>query len=177
MRSLPTDEYFDKLERLRPYIFDYSENLIQQFEQFLSRPVINNIIPILEPTDGDIAESAYNTLLHVRRIRRISTVVMKEIESGFPIFTTGISTYTDAVNKYCQTIFMIRRHCFFNGINMENLCEYAVSWIFEQNVSPIMMSYIILNEHVGSPVDVMCYWYSVLFNNGREAEAQFLLKV
>lgn len=162
MRSLPIEEYFSRLNRLQPYIYDYTEELIRLFEQFLNRPTLSNLTPILNPTDKDICESAYNTLLTARRIHRISNVVIKEMESGLTLFTNGTHTYKEALDKYCQTIFMIRRPVFFNTSDEQDFLVQATEWVLEKQISPIMVSYIIHKELIGIQTDCLDYWNNIL---------------
>ncbi len=174
---IPDDAYFEKLSKLRPLMEDYGKQLISCFELFLNEPVNFRLEAVMDLRKESISVSASNVYSYVDYIHIIADIVINELAVGLPLFTTGATTYNEAINKYHFTVFMLRRPAFLSGSTTIDLINEASEYIISEQISPIALSYILTHEPCGDVITNFNYWHSILQNAGLVREALLLIRL
>ena len=171
------DKFFKSLKILQPLMEEYNQRLIAVFEDFLRNPSQDKLIPVFELQKDRLASSSRNSYEYINDIFTICDIAVKELSINLPPITQGTTTYTDAINKYHKTAFMVRRHIFMNNESDSTLLDEASDYILSENISAILLSYIINNEP-GEPVNnAVSYWAEFFRIVGRKRDADILISL
>ena len=171
------DKYFESLNTLRPLLEEYNSELITVFEAFLAAPSTDALLPVFKLQNDTLASSSGKCYEHINKIFLIADIAFKELSVGFIPLTHGTNTYTDAIDKYHKTVFMMRRHMFMNKTEDSGLLDEAFDYMLDENISPIAISYMINNEP-GEPIsEAISYWNRFLELSGRKRDAQILISL
>lgn len=174
---IPNDEYFDKLNKLRPSMEQFNQRIVSYFEIFLRNPVVSNIIPIIELEKNPISISSQNVYSHVFFIHILVDILFNELNAGLHLFTTGVDNHITAIDKYHKTVFMTRRHAILTDPSSTILIEEAKEYILSEQISPVALSYIIKHEPCGDIDKAFNYWCDVLQTVGSVRNALLLQKL
>lgn len=174
MSETDTNEHIRKIQELLPEMEAYNEELIDYFEVYLRDQTMDKILLVCNHKQGSIARSSYNTYKHIRLIHWITDIVVRELSVGFCPITEGITSYKEAIDKYRMVTYMLRRHELMNNVTNKTYIDEATEFIFLQNVSPIAIHDIIINDICFDAEKTIPYWKDVLHIMGRDKDALLL---
>lgn len=169
--------FFESLKTLQPLMEEYNIKLIEAFEDFLSFPSQDTLIPVFDMQKDSLASPAGKCYEHVNMIFIISDIALRELSIGLIPITHGTNSYTDAIDKYRRTVFMVRRHIFMINENDSPMLDEALEYLMYENISPITLSYIINNEPGESVDNAVSYWVQFFRLLGLDRNADILVKL
>ncbi len=180
MSETDTLEHIRKINSIRSQIEEYRERFIVCFDYFLNDMTIENATRLNDIKQEPIARSAFNIYRDIRILHQITDISAKELAVGYDALIYGSHSYKEAIDKYRNTVFMIRRHEFMTEDDDVERVEEAIEYILKYEISPVAIHDIIENDAAINDIgaedssEQINYWSGILSAAGRQRDALLL---
>ena len=177
MPDIPNEQYFQNIRKLRPYMEDYNQRLINAFNDFLHDPSPDMLMPVLRLSESDIAKASANNYRNINIIHEIVGITSSEISIGLVPITEGAFSHSQAIDKYYKIIFMLRRPEIMTRFEDSMMIAEAVNYIITSRISPIAIAHILDIELLGNPDAMYRYWEQIFSESGLNTFALLLSRI
>ncbi len=172
---IPDRKFFDALEKIKPVLEDLNSGYVKAFEAFLKEPGNKTLDDIHSVEEEEFFERSTDSFGYMNTLYSISKIVTEELREGFVLLTSGTKCVSEALDRYHEAVFMIRRPLFMGPDGHDAaLTKEAKDHILNENISPAALSYMALNEYGAEPEEVLQYWSKVYLAGGRKRESEYL---